>query len=100
MPSPGVITSLHKPGGHGVRVDTHVYQGYMIPPNYDSMIAKLITVAQTRTEAIAKMKRALSEFVIEGIKTTIPFHKQMMRDENYISGNYTIKYLDDYEMIK
>ena len=100
MPSPGVITSLHKPGGHGVRVDTHVYQGYMIPPNYDSMIAKLITVAQTREEAIAKMKRALSEFVIEGVKTTIPFHKQMMRDENYISGNYTIKYLDDFEMIK
>ena len=100
MPSPGVITSLHKPGGHGVRVDTHVYQGYMIPPNYDSMIAKLITVAQTRDEAIAKMKRALKEFVIEGVKTTIPFHKQMMKDENYISGNYTIKYLDDYEMIK
>ena len=100
MPSPGVITSLHKPGGHGVRVDTHVYQGYMIPPNYDSMIAKLITVAQTREEAIAKMKRALSEFVVEGIKTTIPFHKQMMRNEDYVKGNYTIKFLEDFELKK
>ena len=98
MPSPGVITSLHKPGGHGVRVDTHVYQDYKIPPNYDSMIAKLITVAQTREEAIAKMKRALSEFVIEGIKTTIPFHKQMMRNEDYVKGNYTIKFMESFEM--
>ena len=98
MPSPGVITSLHKPGGHGVRVDTHVYQDYKIPPNYDSMIAKLITVAQTREEAIAKMKRALSEFVIEGIKTTIPFHKQMMRNEDYIKGNYTIKFMESFEI--
>jgi len=100
MPSPGIITSLHKPGGHGVRVDTHVYQGYMIPPNYDSMIAKLITVAQTREEAIAKMKRALKEFVIEGVKTTIPFHKQMMKNEDYIKGNYTIKFLEDFELTK
>ncbi len=100
MPSPGTITSLHKPGGHGVRVDTHIYGGYKIPPNYDSMIAKLITVAQTREEAIAKMKRALKEFVIEGVKTTIPFHKQMMRNEDYVKGNFTIKFLDDFEMIK
>lgn len=76
-PSPGKITTLHSPGGHGVRLDTHVYAGYTIPPNYDSMIAKLITTAQTREEAIHKMKRALDEFVIEGIKTTIPFHKDI-----------------------
>ena len=77
-PSPGTIQNLHTPGGHGVRLDTHVYSGYSIPPHYDSMIAKLITTAQTRDEAINKMKRALDEFVIEGIKTTIPFHKQLM----------------------
>ncbi len=99
-PSPGVITSLHKPGGHGVRVDTHIYQGYKIPPNYDSMIAKLITVAQTREEAINKMKRALSEFIIEGINTTIPFHKQLMRNEDFIKGNYTTKFMDTFEMQK
>ncbi len=99
-PSPGIITSLHKPGGHGVRVDTHVYQGYMIPPNYDSMIAKLITVAQTREEAINKMKRALSEFIIEGINTTIPFHKQLMRNEDFIKGEYTTKFMDTFEMQK
>ena len=98
MPSPGKITSLYRPGGHGIRVDTHVYQDYSIPPNYDSMIAKIIAVARTREEAIAKMKRALSEFVIEGIKTTVPFHKVMMRDEGFINGEYTIKYLDDFEM--
>ena len=98
MPSPGKITSLYRPGGHGIRVDTHVYQDYSIPPNYDSMIAKIISVARTREEAIAKMKRALSEFVIEGIKTTVPFHKVMMRDEGFINGEYTIKYLDDFEM--
>ena len=99
-PSPGIITSLHKPGGHGVRVDTHVYQGYKIPPNYDSMIAKLITVAQTREEAINKMKRALSEFIIEGINTTIPFHKQLMRNEDFVKGNYTTKFMDTFEMQK
>ncbi len=99
-PSPGVITSLHKPGGHGVRVDTHIYQGYMVPPNYDSMIAKLITVAQTREEAIAKMRRALKEFVIEGIKTTIPFHKQLMKDEDFIKGNYTTKFMETFELKK
>ncbi|HEX9151623.1 MAG TPA: acetyl-CoA carboxylase biotin carboxylase subunit, partial [Flavobacterium sp.] len=88
-PSPGKITTLHMPGGHGVRLDTHVYSGYTIPPNYDSMIAKLITTAQSREEAISKMRRALDEFVIEGIKTTIPFHRQLMDDPRYIAGDYT-----------
>ena len=97
-PSPGRITTLHAPGGHGIRIDTHVYSGYMIPPNYDSMIAKLITTAQTREEAINKMKRALDEFVIEGIKTTIPFHRQLMDHPDYISGNYTTKFMEDFVM--
>jgi acetyl-CoA carboxylase biotin carboxylase subunit len=97
-PSPGKITTLHSPGGHGVRLDTHVYAGYTIPPNYDSMIAKLITTAQTREEAIYKMKRALDEFVIEGIKTTIPFHRQLMDHPEYIAGNYTTKFMEDFEM--
>ena len=97
-PSPGVITNLHAPGGHGVRIDTHVYSGYAIPPNYDSMIAKLITTAQTREEAINKMKRALDEFIIEGIKTTIPFHRQLMEEKAYISGNYTTKFMEDFVM--
>jgi len=95
-PSPGKITTLHSPGGHGVRLDTHVYAGYSIPPNYDSMIAKLITTAQTREEAISKMKRALDEFVIEGIKTTIPFHRQLMDHPDYIAGNYTTKFMEDF----
>ena len=99
-PSPGKIGNLHTPGGHGVRVDSHIYSGYTIPPNYDSMVAKLITVAQTREEAIAKMHRALSEYVIEGIKTTIPFHLKLMENEDYIKGNYTTKFLDDFEMIE
>ncbi len=97
-PSPGKITTLHAPGGHGVRLDTHVYSGYTIPPNYDSMIAKLITTAQTREEAINKMKRALDEFVIEGIKTTIPFHRQLMDDPNYVAGNYTTAFMEDFTM--
>jgi len=97
-PSPGRITTLHAPGGHGVRLDTHVYAGYIIPPNYDSMIAKLITTAQTREEAINKMKRALDEFVIEGIKTTIPFHRQLMDHPDYLAGNYTTKFMEDFEM--
>jgi acetyl-CoA carboxylase biotin carboxylase subunit len=97
-PSPGRITTLHTPGGHGVRMDTHVYSGYVIPPNYDSMIAKLITTAQTREEAINKMKRALDEFVIEGIKTTIPFHRQLMGHPDYLAGNYTTKFMEDFEM--
>ena len=95
-PSPGKITTLHSPGGHGVRLDTHVYAGYVIPPNYDSMIAKLITTAQTRVEAINKMKRALDEFVIEGIKTTIPFHRQLMEHPDYVAGNYTTKFMEDF----
>jgi acetyl-CoA carboxylase biotin carboxylase subunit len=97
-PSPGRITNLHIPGGHGIRVDSHVYAGYTIPPNYDSMIAKLITVAQTRDEAIAKMFRALSEFVIEGVQTTIPFHLKLMQDENFKAGNYTTKFLETFEL--
>ncbi|MBT8316720.1 MAG: acetyl-CoA carboxylase biotin carboxylase subunit [Lutibacter sp.] len=98
-PSPGKITTLHIPGGHGVRVDSHVYAGYTIPPNYDSMIAKLITTAQTREEAINKMRRALDEFVIEGIETTIPFHRQLMDHPDYISGNYTTKFMEDFELL-
>lgn len=97
-PSPGKITTFHAPGGHGVRIDTHVYDGYVIPPNYDSMIAKLITTAQTREEAIAKMKRALDEFVIEGIKTTIPFHRQLMDHPDYVAGNYTTKFMETFQM--
>jgi acetyl-CoA carboxylase biotin carboxylase subunit len=97
-PSPGKITVLHTPGGHGVRVDSHIYAGYTIPPNYDSMVAKLITMAQTREEAIAKMHRALSEFVIEGVKTTIPFHLRLMKDPNFIAGNYTTKFLESFDL--
>lgn len=99
-PSPGVIKGLNIPGGHGVRVDTHVYSGYAIPPNYDSMIAKLITTAQTREEAIAKMKRALEEFYIEGVKTTIPFHRQLLDNEDFIAGNYTTKFMESFVMDK
>jgi acetyl-CoA carboxylase, biotin carboxylase subunit len=97
-PSPGKITVLHAPGGHGVRLDTHVYAGYTIPPNYDSMIAKLITTAQTREEAINKMKRALDEFYIEGVKTTIPFHRQLMDEPDYVAGNYTTKFMETFKM--
>ncbi|PST84219.1 acetyl-CoA carboxylase biotin carboxylase subunit [Pedobacter yulinensis] len=97
-PSPGKITNFHSPGGHGVRVDTHVYAGYQIPPNYDSMIAKLICVAQTREEAICTMERALSEFVIEGVKTTIPFHLKLMKDPNFRAGNFTTKFMETFEL--
>ncbi len=97
-PSPGKITHFHSPGGHGVRVDTHVYAGYQIPPNYDSMIAKLITVAQTREEAICTMERALSEFVIEGVKTTIPFHLRLMKDPNFAAGNFTTKFMETFDL--
>ncbi len=97
-PSPGKISTLHFPGGHGIRLDTHVYSGYTIPSHYDSMIAKLITTAQTREEAISKMKRALDEFIIEGIKTTIPFHSKLMEHSDYLSGNYTTKFMDDFSM--
>lgn len=95
-PSPGRITTLHQPGGHGVRVDSHVYAGYVIPPYYDSMIGKLITVAQTRQEAIQTMYRALSEYVIEGVKTTIPFHLQLMQDERFRSGDFNTKFLEGF----
>ena len=96
-PSPGKITNLHLPGGHGVRVDSHVYAGYSIPPNYDSMIAKLIVSGQSREEVIVRMKRALEEFVIEGIKTTIPYHIKLMSDEGFKSGNFTTKYLETFD---
>jgi acetyl-CoA carboxylase biotin carboxylase subunit len=96
-PSPGKITSYHSPGGNGVRIDTHVYAGYTIPPNYDSMISKLITVAQTREEAILKMKRALEEYVIEGVKTTIPFHIKLMDNPDFRAGNFTTKFMESFE---
>jgi len=97
-PCPGKITEFHSPGGHGVRIDTHVYAGYTIPPYYDSMIAKLITTAQTREEAISKMKRALEEFIVEGVKTTIPFHLQLMDNPDYLAGKYTTAFMDNFEM--
>lgn len=96
-PSPGKITTLHIPGGLGVRVDSHVYAGYVIPPNYDSMIAKLIVTAQSREECIVRMKRALEEFVIEGVKTTIPFHKKLMDDKKFKSGDFNTKFLDTFD---
>jgi len=96
-PSPGKITNLHMPGGHGVRVDSHVYAGYTIPPNYDSMIAKLIVSGQSREEVITRMERALSEFVIEGIKTTIPFHLKLMKDKRFKSGQFTTAFLEDFD---
>ena len=98
MPNPGRILNLHLPGGHGIRIDTHVYSGYIIPPHYDSMIAKLITTAQTREEAINKMQRALDEFLIEGVKTTIPFHQKVMAHPKFLSGKYTTKFMDTFEM--
>ncbi len=97
-PSPGRITTLHKPGGLGVRVDSHIYAGYSIPPNYDSMIAKLIVSAATREECIVKMERALSEFVIEGIKTTIPLHIKLMQNEDFKAGNFTTAFMNDFKM--
>ena len=97
-PSPGKITNFHTAGGHGIRIDTHVYANYNIPPFYDSMIVKLITVAQTREEAISKMERALDEFIIEGIKTTIPFHQALMKNEDFRAGNYTTKFMENFEL--
>ena len=97
-PSPGKITTLHQPGGHGIRVDSHVYAGYTIPPYYDSMIAKIIAVARTRNEAIDTMHRALTEYIIEGVNTTIPFHLQLMKDENFRSGNFNTKFLEGFKM--
>ena len=97
-PSPGKILQYHSPGGHGVRIDTHVYAGYSIPPHYDYMISKLIVVAQTREEAILKMKRALDEYIIEGVKTTIPFHQKLMENPGFNSGNFTTKFMESFEM--
>ncbi len=97
-PCPGKIETYHCPGGHGIRIDTHVYASYVIPPYYDSMIAKLITVAQTRDEAIRKMERALSEYIIEGVKTTIPFHQQLMQDKDFRSGNFTTKFMETFKL--
>jgi acetyl-CoA carboxylase biotin carboxylase subunit len=99
-PSPGKITVLHKPGGHGVRIDSHIYAGYSIPPNYDSMIAKLIVSAQTREECIVKMERALSEFVVEGVKTTIPLHLKLMKNEDFQAGNFTTKFMESFDINK
>lgn len=96
-PSPGKITDYHSPGGHGVRIDTHIYAGYIIPPHYDSMVSKLITVAQTREEAILKMKRALDEYVIDGIKTTIPFHQKLMDDPKFNEGDFTTAFMDTFD---
>ena len=98
-PCPGKITTLHTPGGHGVRVDSHIYAGYTIPPYYDSMIAKVIAVAQTREEAINTMERALSEYVIEGVKTTIPFHMQLMKNEDFRKGNFTTKFIESFKLL-
>lgn len=98
-PSPGRITVLHTPGGHGVRVDSHIYAGYTIPPYYDSMIAKVIAIAQTREEAINTMERALSEYVIEGVKTTIPFHLQLMKNEDFRKGNFTTKFIESFQLV-
>jgi len=97
-PNPGLITSFHSPKGQGVRVDTHVYAGYTVPPYYDSMIAKLICKAETREECIKKMARALDEFIIEGIKTTVPFHQQLMKDERFLRGDVTTKFIEDFEL--
>jgi acetyl-CoA carboxylase, biotin carboxylase subunit len=98
-PSPGRINVLHQPGGHGIRVDSHAYAGYTIPPYYDSMIAKIIAVARTREEAINTMHRALSEYVIEGVHTTIPFHLQLMKDERFRSGDFNTKFLEGFKMV-
>ncbi|MFY7827358.1 MAG: acetyl-CoA carboxylase biotin carboxylase subunit [Flectobacillus sp.] len=97
-PSPGKITNLHLPGGHGVRIDSHVYAGYTIPPNYDSMIAKVIVSGQSREEVLLRMKRALQEFVIDGIKTTIPFHIKLMDDERFKSGQFTTAFMEGFDL--
>ena len=96
-PCPGTITDYHCPGGHGVRIDAHVYSGYTIPSNYDSMISKLIVVARTRDEAILKMKRALGEYIIEGVKTTIPFHQKLMEDPNFVEGDFTTDFMENFK---
>ncbi|HKH63472.1 MAG TPA: acetyl-CoA carboxylase biotin carboxylase subunit [Flavitalea sp.] len=98
-PSPGKIEVLHQPGGHGIRIDSHAYAGYVISPYYDSMIGKIIAVARTREEAINTMSRALSEYVVEGVKTTIPFHQQLMRNESFRDGNFNTKFLESFKML-
>lgn len=99
MPSPGLVEFYLPPGGLGVRVDSAVYPGYSIPPFYDSMVAKLITYGETREEAIAKMKRALSEFAIQGVETTIPFHERLMNHEVFVSGDFDTKFLEKYDVM-
>jgi acetyl-CoA carboxylase biotin carboxylase subunit len=96
-PSPGKITSYHNPGGHGVRLDTHAYAGYVINPYYDSMIGKLIVSAFSREEVIQKMERALDEFIIEGVKTTIPFHQKLMKNPRFIAGDFTTRFLEEFD---
>lgn len=97
-PTPGKIQSFHSPKGHGVRVDTHVYAGYTIPPYYDSMIAKLICRAKTREECIEKMARALDEFIAEGVKTTVPFHRRLMQDESFRNGDFHTGFINTFNM--
>jgi len=97
-PAPGKIGSFHSPKGHGIRVDTHVYAGYAVPPHYDSMIAKIICRAQTREECIRKMERALDEFIIEGVKTTVPFHKKLMKDPNFRAGVFNTGFINDFDL--
>ena len=93
-----MITSFHSSKGQGVRVDTHVYAGYKVPPYYDSMIAKLICRAKTSEECITRMKRALDEFIVEGVKTTVPFHQQLMMNEKFKSGKFDTSFMNDFEL--
>ena len=99
LPSPGKVTQWMVPGGRNVRVDSHLYAGYVVPPYYDSMVGKLIVWGRDRTKAINIMKRALNEFEVEGIRTTIPFHKKMMENEDFVANNYDTKYLEDYKSL-
>jgi acetyl-CoA carboxylase biotin carboxylase subunit len=95
VPSPGRITSWHPPGGPGIRVDSHAYANYFVPPNYDSMIGKLIAYGDTREQAIARMRVALSETIVEGIKTNIPLHQELLQDEKFVRGGTSIHYLEE-----
>jgi acetyl-CoA carboxylase biotin carboxylase subunit len=96
-PTPGTITALHFPGGRGVRIDSHIYQGYTVPPTYDSMLAKLICSAPTRQESLDKMRTALDEFIIEGVPTTIPFHRRMMEQPDFVSGEFDTTFLETHD---
>ena len=98
-PSPGEVTSFHVPGGPGVRVDTHAYAQYVIPPYYDSLLAKVITHGNDRMEALGRMERALEEFVIEGVATTIPLHLKILRNENFRMGKFNTKFLEDNDLV-